>query len=53
MVWMELDCHQELIVEGGEMDVSQKRTRRLEIIYRKLLEGVKIEIYPNAYIHLT
>ena len=41
------------IVEGGEMDVSQKRTMGLEIIYKKLLEGVKIWIYPNAYIHWT
>ena len=30
------------IVEGGEMDLSQKGTRHLEIIYKKLLEGVKI-----------
>ena len=32
--------YSQTIVEGGEMDVSQKGTRRLEIIYRKLFEGV-------------
>ena len=38
---------------GGEMDLSKKGTRRLEIIFKKLLERVKIWIYPNAYIHWT
>ena len=41
----------ESIVERGEMDVSQKRSRGLELISKKLLEGVKIRIYTNACIH--